>query len=256
MVEERVEPAERREVPEDEPSKEKDLRVVSAVSRCPFCHVPVDLATQEWVACGGCLARHHASCWRDHGSCSSCGGTKALAQTAARTGASWNARVALGLAVAALGLAIASTVTGWFLARRASDGIEFNMERQVELEKKVAELEVLLRARALPPEVSDTDLAKAKLAEQETVELVLAAQHHMATLNHQVSAGLARPSDQEAAEKEFRTRVFEGAARLLDAAAVYERAGRDVDTQRAKDMAKAITEYRITDAEALLKETR
>jgi hypothetical protein len=63
--------------PEDE-AKLKGQKLALVVQRCPFCHVPVDLAAQEWVACEGCLARHHASCWHDHGSCSSCGGKTEL----------------------------------------------------------------------------------------------------------------------------------------------------------------------------------
>jgi hypothetical protein len=83
---ERVEPAERREVPEEAPSKEKTLSVASSASRCPFCHVAVDLEAQEWVACESCLARHHATCWRDHGSCSSCAGTKSIGRVRSSRG--------------------------------------------------------------------------------------------------------------------------------------------------------------------------
>ena len=63
-----------------EPAKEPEaLRVVGGASRCPFCHSHVAVETQEWVACQGCLARHHATCWGENGSCASCHGTKAIA---------------------------------------------------------------------------------------------------------------------------------------------------------------------------------
>lgn len=50
-----------------------DVRARLSPVRCPFCHV--DLATLDggWVACRGCLARHHVECWRESSRCASCG---------------------------------------------------------------------------------------------------------------------------------------------------------------------------------------
>ncbi|MCO5170195.1 MAG: hypothetical protein M9894_27995 [Planctomycetes bacterium] len=45
----------------------------AAPTRCPFCHDAVDRAAGGWVACEGCLARHHAGCWAEHGACGACG---------------------------------------------------------------------------------------------------------------------------------------------------------------------------------------
>lgn len=40
------------------------------LSRCAYCHDDLDPAAA--VACVGCLARHHAGCWDDHGACAAC----------------------------------------------------------------------------------------------------------------------------------------------------------------------------------------
>jgi hypothetical protein len=86
-------------------------RVAAGALRCPFCRAAVDLATQEWVACESCLARHHATCWREHGSCSSCGSTRRLAPGRGRD----LSRLALGVA----GLAFAVALGGAGLALSA-----------------------------------------------------------------------------------------------------------------------------------------
>jgi hypothetical protein len=58
--------------------KPDEIKLAVSPARCPFCHAGVSLETQDWVACEGCLARHHATCWRENGSCSSCGGRRTL----------------------------------------------------------------------------------------------------------------------------------------------------------------------------------
>jgi len=52
--------------------------VVVAANRCPYCHSDVDAEADDGVACKGCLARHHQSCWDEAGKCSACGGEQAL----------------------------------------------------------------------------------------------------------------------------------------------------------------------------------
>jgi hypothetical protein len=42
-------------------------------TRCPYCHQDADALDDGSIACGVCLARHHAACWREAGgSCASC----------------------------------------------------------------------------------------------------------------------------------------------------------------------------------------
>lgn len=66
---------------EREPERD-DVRVDGSPVRCPFCHEGVDVATEEWVACAGCLARHHGDCWGEGGRCGACKGTEALKRDA------------------------------------------------------------------------------------------------------------------------------------------------------------------------------
>lgn len=49
--------------------------VVVSSTRCPFCH---EHAADEFVVCGRCLAKHHAECWLEHGTCASCGEARCL----------------------------------------------------------------------------------------------------------------------------------------------------------------------------------
>jgi hypothetical protein len=65
---------------------ESDLEI--SLHRCPFCHDSVSVDQEGWVACSGCLARHHRACWEESGCCGSCSATKCLVQeTAQPTGA-------------------------------------------------------------------------------------------------------------------------------------------------------------------------
>lgn len=57
---------------------------VAGLSRCPFCHDDVRVATDAWVACEQCLARHHDGCWVEGAGCSSCAAQRALARPARR----------------------------------------------------------------------------------------------------------------------------------------------------------------------------
>ncbi len=52
--------------------------------RCPFCNELLEFERASWVACGGCLVRHHASCWTESGACATCGDPRALSLEATR----------------------------------------------------------------------------------------------------------------------------------------------------------------------------
>lgn len=66
------------ERPEPAPIARDDVKVDGSPTRCPFCHEHLDTAKAGWVACGGCMARHHAECWDERGACASCGGLRRL----------------------------------------------------------------------------------------------------------------------------------------------------------------------------------
>ena len=76
--------------------------------RCPYCHADVDLAGDEWLACEGCLARHHAACFEEHGRCSACGYGGALGRVVRRD----RRVVTIAIAGALSGFAI----TSWTLS--------------------------------------------------------------------------------------------------------------------------------------------
>src|SRR5205823_2206801 len=76
----RVDPRETRDeaVDDELPPEKAAPRLALAPSRCPFCHATFQLESQETCVCATCLARHHATCWRENGSCASCRATDAL----------------------------------------------------------------------------------------------------------------------------------------------------------------------------------
>ncbi|MGE0709429.1 MAG: hypothetical protein AB7N76_33895 [Planctomycetota bacterium] len=90
------------------------VRGRGAPLRCPFCHEDVDHERERWVACRGCLARHHTACWDEAQGCAECGETRSLAPEApsAPRVAAQEAQVAAPLedselaALPALGLAL------------------------------------------------------------------------------------------------------------------------------------------------------
>lgn len=57
----------------------EEVLVTRSTLRCPFCHLDVDPAGNEWVACRQCLARHHTSCWKESRACGSCGEGESIA---------------------------------------------------------------------------------------------------------------------------------------------------------------------------------
>jgi hypothetical protein len=60
-----------------------DVQVGQSPVRCPFCHEGVLVSEEAWVACEGCLARHHADCWGEAGRCACCGAGGALTRRSA-----------------------------------------------------------------------------------------------------------------------------------------------------------------------------
>jgi hypothetical protein len=52
--------------------------------RCPFCHDALDREREAWLACGSCLARHHAACWEESGRCATCRDPVALTRNPSR----------------------------------------------------------------------------------------------------------------------------------------------------------------------------
>lgn len=47
---------------------------------CPACRRPVPGTAGGRVCCAGCLAYHHAGCWRFRPGCAGCGATESLAE--------------------------------------------------------------------------------------------------------------------------------------------------------------------------------
>lgn len=64
--------------PAPPPTERDDVRVEASPVRCPYCHEQVGPEDAGWVACGGCLARHHDACWDEGGACAACGGGRRL----------------------------------------------------------------------------------------------------------------------------------------------------------------------------------
>jgi hypothetical protein len=63
---------------------EQKVHVGGSRVRCPYCHDDVLAEASDWVACAGCLARHHRSCWDEGGSCSACGAADPLVRATPR----------------------------------------------------------------------------------------------------------------------------------------------------------------------------
>jgi hypothetical protein len=88
--------------PEPVPEVEErdDVRARTSPLRCPYCHSDVSPDARDWVACRKCLARHHATCWKESGACASCGELEPLLGRGRR----WRKRVWALAAFAVLGL--------------------------------------------------------------------------------------------------------------------------------------------------------
>lgn len=77
------------------------LKIARPPTRCPFCHDQVVVEARGWIACAGCLARHHEACWSEGGACASCGDDAPL--VAARRGGEPLTNAPPATRVAALG---------------------------------------------------------------------------------------------------------------------------------------------------------
>jgi hypothetical protein len=64
-----------------DPTVREDVRVAGSLVRCPYCHSELSPGKSDWVACKDCLARHHVTCWKELGRCSTCGGESSLSQS-------------------------------------------------------------------------------------------------------------------------------------------------------------------------------
>jgi hypothetical protein len=128
-------------VAEEPPTR---LKVLGGLTRCPFCHADVDVAGADWVACKGCLARHHLACWGESGACATCGLPRFLpaASTTRAKRSTRGLRVVAGVAIAALALVVA------FDVRKAES------ERE-DLAVRCQELERRLDAKAAEPKKAD-----------------------------------------------------------------------------------------------------
>ncbi len=73
--------------PSDRPPAGQRVSVSNSRVRCPYCHDDVATEQRDWVACAGCLARHHQACWEEVSSCSACGVERRLAPTEPQAGA-------------------------------------------------------------------------------------------------------------------------------------------------------------------------
>jgi hypothetical protein len=54
------------------------VRVQASAVRCPYCHDEIGTQDEAWVACAGCLARHHAACWTASRQCATCNDRQSL----------------------------------------------------------------------------------------------------------------------------------------------------------------------------------
>lgn len=93
--------------------------------RCPFCHEGIAVAAEEWLACEGCLARHHAGCWSESGRCASCGGGRSLARAGVGpTADAWRVRVEARAREAGLPLASLTSLAEGLTPLAASPSYE------------------------------------------------------------------------------------------------------------------------------------
>jgi hypothetical protein len=94
--------------PIGEPAARHDVVAKASPVRCPYCHADVRVEADAWLACRGCLARHHVACWQDGGKCSACGKNTALhSDSPARPGKS-----RVSLALGGLGAVVGSVLLG------------------------------------------------------------------------------------------------------------------------------------------------
>jgi len=61
----------RRRASPPEVSSGPEVRGMTSVGRCPYCHDQAEVSAS--VACASCMSRHHTECWDELGECASCG---------------------------------------------------------------------------------------------------------------------------------------------------------------------------------------
>jgi tetratricopeptide (TPR) repeat protein len=95
--------------PPPEVVPDERVKVGASLVRCPYCHDAVKPESTDWVACRGCLARHHESCWSEHAKCATCAGTTVL-ETRARPAGQGRVFAAL---IATVGVLAVVTLPLW-----------------------------------------------------------------------------------------------------------------------------------------------
>jgi hypothetical protein len=128
-------------VAEEPPTR---LKVLGGLTRCPFCHADVDIAGADWVACKGCLARHHLACWGESGACATCGLPRFLPAVATR------ARPRRSLAGQLVGAAAIALTAGAFLwvAHDWREQREQVEAQNAELQRRIATMLEATESRA------------------------------------------------------------------------------------------------------------
>jgi hypothetical protein len=131
--------------------------------RCPFCKELLEFERASWVACAGCLVRHHASCWTEGGACATCGDPRALSLVAtpakprrSRFG------VALG---ASLLVAVPAALTAWFVSAQSA----LIRAQAARLDDQADRIEREAEATRLHVDVSIKNLAE--LVDTKTVQI-------------------------------------------------------------------------------------
>ena len=142
---------------------------MTGLSRCPFCHASVDFAAAAWVACAGCLARHHASCWEESRVCSSCGDPRPLAaaEKGTRSRRPWGVAAGILIAVAAqLPQLIHQAHLAWRIEACRDLWISDSAataQRLADLESKVSEARRSMDDARVRPRLADLETQVARL---------------------------------------------------------------------------------------------
>lgn len=119
--------------PVDAPPRD-DVHVAGSPVRCPFCHEHVAVDALDWVACVGCLARHHHVCWHEGARCAACGGRELLV---GRRRLPW---AAFALASLILVAAVAAAVSAIVGVRERAERAEALLAAQAEREARARHL--------------------------------------------------------------------------------------------------------------------
>jgi hypothetical protein len=192
------------------PAKDAAPRVVTSHSRCPYCHADIRTEASDWVACEGCLARHHASCWSEHGSCATCHARGALGRVPARARLSWTRIIAAIL----IGLFVFSLVCIRFYVEK--------IERQLAVQKAAA-----------------AQTARAADASIEQDMVVAKALGFLSVLRRELHDKYA-PTDSLGSGDVMNKSLEKLASGLADGAKLLARLEHPVESDRAKRAAEAL----------------